>query len=153
MTNRERLRDFRERLPSSAPGKFYVDDQCLDCDLCLEIAPTVFRRDDPTGRSYVFKQPESDEEFALAKEAVAGCCTEAIRADGDTFDGIAHPPMTPYDELSDAGKKARARADDRARGRIRIFGKSYTLPRWLKDLIQVETQRLSDSSNRGPRPS
>ena len=30
------------RLPDNAPGRFYVDDQCIDCDACRETAPDFF---------------------------------------------------------------------------------------------------------------
>jgi ferredoxin len=77
---------FSDRLPQNVPGKFYVDAQCLECDLCRETAPTVFRRDDKMGVAYVFHQPETEEELALAVEAVRQCPCEAIFDDGDQFD-------------------------------------------------------------------
>jgi len=70
------------RLPVPVAGKFYVDDQCIDCDLCRETAPANFTRDDDGGHSYVFKQPENAEDEALCKEAMEGCPVEAIGSDG-----------------------------------------------------------------------
>jgi ferredoxin len=61
---------------------FYVDDQCIDCDLCRETAPANFTRNDDGGHSYVYKQPENDAEAALCKEAMEGCPVEAIGSDG-----------------------------------------------------------------------
>jgi len=63
-------------------GKFYVDDQCIDCDLCRETAPNNFTRNEDGGYSYVFKQPTSPDEEALCKEAMEGCPVEAIGSDG-----------------------------------------------------------------------
>jgi hypothetical protein len=40
---------FMERIPNNVPGRFYTDEQCLDCDLCREIAPSVFARNDNDG--------------------------------------------------------------------------------------------------------
>ena len=77
---------FRNRLPQNVPGKFYVDDQCLDCALCRDTAPTVFRRDDEVGVSYIYHQPESEEELALTAEVVTGCPCSAVYSDGDQFD-------------------------------------------------------------------
>ena len=77
---------FSNRLPQNVPGRFYVDDQCLDCDLCRETAPTVFRRDDEMGVAYIYHQPETDEELSLTAEALRGCPCEAIYSDGDQFD-------------------------------------------------------------------
>jgi ferredoxin len=73
-------------LPQSIPGKYYITDQCTDCDLCRECAPMNIRRDDQTGRSYVFKQPNTDDEIALVEDGVQGCPTEAVKNDGDKFD-------------------------------------------------------------------
>src|SRR5688500_4920166 len=64
-------------------GKYYVDDTCIDCDLCREIAPQTFRRDEETGNSYVHRQPGSGEEIALAEEAARSCPTETIGKDGE----------------------------------------------------------------------
>jgi ferredoxin len=63
-------------------GRYYVDDQCIDCDQCRETAPTCFARDDVTGHSYVFNQPETPEEEALCQEAMQSCPVEAIGDDG-----------------------------------------------------------------------
>lgn len=64
-------------------GKFYVDGQCIDCDLCRETAPDNFTRADDMGFSYVFKQPENDGETARCLEAMEGCPVAAIGDDGD----------------------------------------------------------------------
>jgi ferredoxin len=72
-----------ERLPQNVPGRFYVDSNCIDCDLCRETAPTVFARHDESGFSFVQKQPLTEEEIAQAEEAVQGCPVEAIGTDGD----------------------------------------------------------------------
>jgi len=76
------MADKNDKRPESVPGKFYVDSQCIDCDLCRETAPAFFTRQDDGGYSYVFKQPESPEEEALCKEAMEGCPVEAIGNNG-----------------------------------------------------------------------
>ena len=63
-------------------GAYYVDDQCIDCDLCRETAPANFTRNEDAGYSYVFKQPENDDELEQCKEAMEGCPVEAIGDDG-----------------------------------------------------------------------
>ena len=73
---------FTNRYPDNVAGKFYVDDQCIDCDLCRETAPNNFTRNEDGGYSYVFKQPTSPEEETLCKEAMEGCPVEAIGNDG-----------------------------------------------------------------------
>jgi ferredoxin len=72
----------RTNTPKTVTGRHYVDDQCIDCDLCRETAPANFKRNDDGGHSYVYKQPETPEEEALCKEAMEGCPVEAIGNDG-----------------------------------------------------------------------
>ncbi|MDR1789517.1 MAG: ferredoxin [Opitutaceae bacterium] len=73
-----------EKWEQNAPGKFYVDQQCIDCDLCRETAAGFFVRSDEGGYTYVAKQPETEEETALCTEALEGCPVEAIGNDGDS---------------------------------------------------------------------
>ncbi len=70
-----------DRYSENVTGKYYVDSQCIDCDLCRETAPANFTRQDDGGYSYVYKQPETPEEEAQAKEAMEGCPVEAIGND------------------------------------------------------------------------
>lgn len=72
------MADHANKYPENVPGAFYVDDQCIDCDLCRETAPNNFTRWEDGGYSYVKKQPESPEEEAQCKEAMEGCPVEAI---------------------------------------------------------------------------
>jgi ferredoxin len=76
------MADPANKYSENANGKFYVDDQCIDCDLCRETAPANYQRNDDGGHSYVSKQPETPEEEALCREAMEGCPVEAIGEDG-----------------------------------------------------------------------
>jgi ferredoxin len=77
------MADIANRYGDNVAGKFYVDNQCIDCDLCRETAPDNFTRSDDGGYSYVYKQPVSPEEEARCKEAMEGCPVEAIGNNGD----------------------------------------------------------------------
>jgi len=66
------------KFPDNVPGLFYCDDQCIDCDLCREIAPDNFKRNDDKGYSYVYKQPVTEQELELCEQALDGCPVEAI---------------------------------------------------------------------------
>ena len=77
------MADKSNKWESNVAGKFYIDQQCIDCDLCRETAPAFFSRNDEGGHSYVSKQPATDEEVALCKEAMEGCPVEAIGDDGE----------------------------------------------------------------------
>ncbi|OAM91106.1 ferredoxin [Termitidicoccus mucosus] len=72
-----------EKWDINAAGKFYVDQQCIDCDLCRETAPAFFARNDDGGYSYVKAQPASEEDVGLCMEALQGCPVEAIGEDGE----------------------------------------------------------------------
>ena len=54
------------RLAENVPGAFYVTSECIDCDLCREAAPSIYRRNDDVGFSVVVRQPRSAEEIAAA---------------------------------------------------------------------------------------
>ena len=76
------MADKEEKWAENVEGKSYVDEQCIDCDLCRETSPTNFTREEDGGYSYVFKQPENDDELELCIEAMEGCPVEAIGNDG-----------------------------------------------------------------------
>lgn len=76
------MADAAQKWPKNASGKYYVDQQCIDCDLCRETAPDNFTRSEDGGYSYVYKQPTTDEQLRQCKEALEGCPVEAIGDDG-----------------------------------------------------------------------
>lgn len=74
--------DPNDRVAENVPGAYYVDSQCIDCDVCRDTAPDNFTRSDENGYSFVYKQPETDDELALCEEALMACPVEAIGNDG-----------------------------------------------------------------------
>ena len=76
------MADVANKYPENTSGKFFVDNQCIDCDLCRETAPDNFKRNDDGGYSFVYKQPENPDEEARCKEAKEGCPVEAIGDNG-----------------------------------------------------------------------
>jgi ferredoxin len=77
------MADPTDKLPGQAPGKYYVDGNCIDCDVCRCTAPNNFEANEDEGYSFVVKQPENDEEEAQCQEAMESCPVEAIGDDGD----------------------------------------------------------------------
>ncbi|MEO8649668.1 MAG: ferredoxin [Acidobacteriota bacterium] len=73
---------WTDRLHDNADGEYYVDNQCIDCDVCRSISPENFSRNDDCGYSFVSKQPGSPGERALCEEAFLACPVEAIGDDG-----------------------------------------------------------------------
>ena len=76
------MADKEDRYPDNALGTYYVDEQCIDCDLCRQVAPDNFTRNEDEGYSFVYNQPSTPEEEELCTEALEGCPVEAIGDDG-----------------------------------------------------------------------
>jgi ferredoxin len=76
------MADKTDKVPDSVDGSFYVDSNCIDCDLCRQTAPDNFERNEDEGYSFVSKQPENEEEEANCRDALEECPVEAIGDDG-----------------------------------------------------------------------
>ena len=70
-----------DKYQDNAAGKFYVDTECIDCNLCRELAPDNFT-DHEDGYSYVYKQPKDQGESDACSDAMENCPVEAIGDDG-----------------------------------------------------------------------
>ena len=70
------MADLRKILSGNAPGEFFVDSSCIDCDLCRQIAPGVFREEGDV--SIVGRQPVTSEEVRRAEMALVTCPTASI---------------------------------------------------------------------------
>ena len=62
------MADIELKYKDNIEGRYFVDEECIDCDLCRETAPACFTRNEDIGYSYVFKQPENEEQEGLCKE-------------------------------------------------------------------------------------
>jgi len=69
----------RHRLATNAPGEFFVDSTCIDCDTCRWMAPAVFGRAEE--QSCVAHQPASAEAVLAAERALLACPTGSIRTE------------------------------------------------------------------------
>ena len=72
------MAELDQKVPENVPGRFYVDQTCIDCELCREKAPRSFGRSDDAGYSFVFHQPSTPEEEADCQAAMDECPVEAI---------------------------------------------------------------------------
>jgi glyoxylase-like metal-dependent hydrolase (beta-lactamase superfamily II)/ferredoxin len=86
-----------KRLPENVPGDFYVDESCIDCDACRQIAPAVFR--DHGEQSSVYQQPRSEADVLGALKAIVACPTSSI---GTTRDYDARRGVEAFPERLDA---------------------------------------------------
>ncbi len=76
------MADKTDKVEGNVDGPFYVDTNCIDCDLCRQTAPDNFERNEDEGYSYVIKQPENEEEEQACRDALEECPVEAIGDDG-----------------------------------------------------------------------
>lgn len=67
------------RLATNAPGEFFVDSSCIDCDTCRWMAPETF--DEAEDRARVHTQPQTPEQRRAALLALVACPTGSIGAD------------------------------------------------------------------------
>ena len=85
------------RLKENAPGPLYVDETCIDCDTCRQMAPEIYG--ESRGLSYVMRQPESADEQLRALQALVACPTASI---GSAFRyGI--PPASDFANVIKSG--------------------------------------------------
>lgn len=70
------MAQLSKKLTGNAPGEFYVDSTCIDCDLCRQIAPDVFR--EAGDASVVHRQPATAPETLRAEMALVTCPTASI---------------------------------------------------------------------------
>lgn len=86
------------KLTGNAPGPYWVDSSCIDCDLCRQIAPAVFAPDAARSRSVVVRQPDGDAERRRAAMAVVACPTASIGSeDAAEVREAAHAFPEPLD--------------------------------------------------------
>ena len=64
------------RNPDNAPGDWFVDTRCIDCDACRQLAPAVFT--DGGGASIVDRQPATTDDETRAFVASLACPTQSI---------------------------------------------------------------------------
>jgi len=87
------MASLAQRYPDNAPGDFYVDRTCIDCDACRRIAPVVFG--EAEDHSYVARQPASDSERHRAFMALVACPTGSI---GTASRRDARPAIAAFPE-------------------------------------------------------
>ena len=87
------------RLPQNAQGEFYVDDTCIDCDACRQIAPETFR--DHGDQSSVGRQPTTPEETRRALMSLVACPTASIGTVShlNARDGAQSFPTNVFDNI------------------------------------------------------
>jgi len=68
--------NVHKRVAENVAGDFFVDATCIDCDVCRQVAPSVFRAARTT--SYVHSQPSDADDRRSALRALLCCPTGSI---------------------------------------------------------------------------
>ena len=78
------MAEHAKKVAENVPGRFYVDETCIDCELCRETAPANFSLKAGKGKrySYVMSQPAGPAEAAACSAAMDECPVEAIGNNG-----------------------------------------------------------------------
>ncbi len=66
------------RVTENVDGEFFVDESCIDCDACRQIAPETFAESARFGQSFVWQQPVTEEATRRAAMALVACPTSSI---------------------------------------------------------------------------
>lgn len=90
------MANTKRAYPENVPGDIFVDDTCIDCDLCRQIAPSVFA--EHSDHSIVHHQPGTGEETHRAAMALVACPTGSIGSRGKVDTRAA---AASYPELID----------------------------------------------------
>lgn len=73
------MEEMPTRLPNNVPGEFYVSEDCDGCAYCGMVAPENFEFDKPTNTYFITRQPMTEDESDLVREAMEDCPVDAIR--------------------------------------------------------------------------
>jgi glyoxylase-like metal-dependent hydrolase (beta-lactamase superfamily II) len=74
------MASLKKNLPKNVTGEFFVDSTCINCDACRQLAPDTF--DEADDYSYVYAQPQNDEQKHMAIRALLACPTGSIGTRG-----------------------------------------------------------------------
>ncbi len=127
---------LQDRHPAGAPGPWFVDTRCIDCDAARQVAPGLIGRNPGDGVSVFVRQPSTPEELEMAWRAVDVCPTRSV---GHVTD--RRPPQLPFpQDLGDGvyrlGHNARSSFGAHSYLAVRPGGNlMIDAPRWTRDVV------------------
>jgi glyoxylase-like metal-dependent hydrolase (beta-lactamase superfamily II)/ferredoxin len=96
------MADLNRKLKENAPGELFVDETCIDCDTCRELAPETFGSL-RNGQSFVREQPRDGAGWRSALQAVVSCPTASIGAERSAKEAAKDLPVAIADEVFRCG--------------------------------------------------
>src|ERR1041385_23251 len=93
------MASLKKILPKNVIGEFFVDSTVINCDAFRQLAPDTF--DEADDYSYVYAQPQNDEQTHMAIRALLACPTGSIgtRGTNNSKDVIHDFPLPIEDEV------------------------------------------------------
>lgn len=85
------MADPKRAHPANAPGPWFVDTTCIDCDAARQVAPGLI--EEVEGTSVLVRQPRTEEERLAATRALLACPVAAIGVRGEKIDRERAYPM------------------------------------------------------------
>jgi glyoxylase-like metal-dependent hydrolase (beta-lactamase superfamily II)/ferredoxin len=76
----------------NVPGDLFVDETCIECDTCRELAPDIFGSLE-SGQSFVQRQPADDRAWRRALHAVVSCPTASIGSEQSAREAARDLPV------------------------------------------------------------
>jgi len=73
------MADRENAFPEQAPGRYYVDEDCINCGACMSTAPENF--EESGGHAVVKRQPVTPGEEGACQQAMEECPVECIGND------------------------------------------------------------------------
>jgi len=101
------MANYKRRVRENVEGSFFVDDTCIDCDTCRQLAPTVFG--EAAEYAYVKGQPKNAIDERAALRALVACPTASIgcRGDQDVQQAVDDFPLLVDDPVYYCGFNSR----------------------------------------------
>lgn len=130
-----------DRHPAGAPGDWFVDTRCIDCDAARQVAPGLIVRNPDDGVSVFVRQPTTPAEIDMAWRAVQVCPTRSV---GHVTERRPPHPVFPQD-LGDGvhrlGHNAKSSFGAHAY-LVRRPGGNLMVdsPRWTRDVVEPLTE-------------
>lgn len=76
------MASINERWEDNSVGKYYVDKSCIMCNVCSDIAPTLFNESESGDHHVLVRQPANSAEEQSIRDAIDQCPVDAIGEDG-----------------------------------------------------------------------
>ena len=76
----------------NVPGDLFVDETCIECDTCRELAPDIFGSLE-SGQSFVQRQPADNPAWRRALHAVVSCPTASIGSEQSAKEAARDLPV------------------------------------------------------------